>query len=102
MVSKLNPLNGPLLEKRLIKIEVIIWHIQDSRHSVLKRDDTTNLSMMYDKLIKDFVERHLKKRDKLYLYADQTDSMNWEELQQILFNQKLSITSKNHPLNQNL
>lgn len=82
----------PLLEKRLIKIEVIIWHIQDSRHSVLKRDDTTNLSMMYDKLIKDFVERHLKKRDKLYLYADQTDSMNWEELQQILFNQKLSIT----------
>lgn len=82
----------PLLEKRLVRIELLIWHISDSRHSVMKRDDTTNLSMMYDKLIKDFVTRNLKKRDKLYLYPDQTDSMNWKKLQQILFNQKLSIT----------
>ena len=34
----------PLLEEELIKIEIIIWNIHDSRHEIAGRDDSKNLS----------------------------------------------------------
>lgn len=81
----------PLFEENLIKIEIIIWNIYDSRHNIAGRDDTKNLSYMYDKLIKDFVNRNLKDNDHLYIYSDQIDSINWSELEEIIFNQNIGI-----------
>lgn len=51
----------PLMEEGLVKIEVLNWNIYDKRHNIVGRDDPKNLSFMYDKLIKDFAQRHLKK-----------------------------------------
>lgn len=80
-----------LLEEEQIKIEIIIWNIHDSRHEITGRDDSKNLSYMYDKLIKDFVKRNLKDYDHLYIYSDQIDSIDWNELEEIIFNQDIEI-----------
>ena len=81
----------PLLEDGQMNIEVIIWNIYDSKHNIPGRDDTKNLSYMYDKLIKDFAERNLDDNDQLYIFSDQIDSINWEELEEIIFNQNIQI-----------
>ncbi len=77
----------PLMEDEIIRIEVLIWNIYDDRHNIVGRDDSKNLSYMYDKLIKDFAKRHLNENDTLYLFSDQNSAIDWSELENILFNQ---------------
>ena len=77
----------PLMEDEIIRIEVLIWNIYDDRHNIVGRDDSKNLSYMYDKLIKDFAERHLNENDTLYLFSDQNSAIDWNELENILFYQ---------------
>ena len=45
-----------LMFDNLVFIHTITWDIKDSRHDILGRDDTKNLSLMYYKLIKNFTE----------------------------------------------
>lgn len=80
-----------LMKEKLIIIEILTWNIHDSRHNVVGREDTENLSYMYDKLIKDFANRHLNAGDCLYLFPDQNSAINWEKLEEILFNQEIYI-----------
>lgn len=49
-----------LMSDDLVFIHTIIWDIQDSRHEIVGRDDNKNLSLMYYKLIKNFVKDKLK------------------------------------------
>lgn len=69
-----------------LRIHVIIWDIEDSRHDVLGRDDITNLSMMYYKLIKNFVKDNLYDKETLTIYADRNDALDWENLEDIFVN----------------
>ena len=80
-----------LMERKLVMIEILTWNIHDSRHDVPGRKDTENLSYMYDKLIKDFANRHLNDDDCLYLFPDQNSAVNWKKLEEILFNQDIYI-----------
>lgn len=79
----------PLMEEELIKIEVLIWNIYDKRHNIVGRNDSENLSYMYNKIIKDFAERNLNENDIMYLFPDQNSAVNWKELEEILYNQKI-------------
>lgn len=69
-----------------LRIHVIIWDIEDSRHDVVGRDDITNLSMMYYKLIKNFVKDNLYDKETLTIYADRNDALDWENLEDIFLN----------------
>ena len=81
----------PLMMDEIVKIEVLIWNIYDKRHNIVGRDDSKNLSYMYNKIIKDFVQRHLKDDDKLYIFSDQNSAIDWKELEEILINQEIYI-----------
>ncbi|MGC9001197.1 DUF3800 domain-containing protein, partial [Caldisericum sp.] len=43
--------------RREIRIDVIIWDLHDSRHSIQGRDDKENLERMYFHLLRNVVER---------------------------------------------
>jgi len=81
----------PLMEEGIVKIEVLIWNIYDKRHNIVGRDDSKNLSFMYNKIIKDFAKRHLKDNDKLYIFSDQNSAIDWKQLEEILINQGIYI-----------
>lgn len=81
----------PLMEERIVKIEVLNWNIYDKRHNIVGRDDSKNLSFMYNKLIKDFAQRHLKENDKLFIFSDQNSAIDWKKLEDILAYQGIYI-----------
>ncbi len=81
----LDYLFGLMLDGSL-RIHVLIWDIEDSRHDVVGRDDITNLSMMYYKLIKNFVEDNLYDKETLTIYPDRNNALDWKNLEDIFIN----------------
>ena len=84
----------PFLEKRLVFITTLKWSINDSRHSIIGRDDLSNLSFMYYKLIFDIVNRKTENGDNVKIFPDHNDVINWEELEKILSNSEIHNTEK--------
>ena len=78
----------------LVFIHTIIWDIKDSRHDILGRDDTKNLSLMYYKLIKNFAEDKLKNADTLTIYPDRNNSIDWNLIEDILPNDRIYNTKE--------
>lgn len=78
----------------LVFIHTIIWDIKDSRHDILRRDDSKNLSLMYYKLIKNFAEDKLKNGDTLTIYPDRNNSIDWRLIEDILPNDGIYNTKK--------
>lgn len=83
-----------LMSHDLAYINTIIWDIHDSRHEILRRDDEKNLSLMYYKLIKNFAEDKLKNGDKLTIYPDRQNSIDWKKIEEILPNDGVYNTKK--------
>ena len=84
----------PFLEKRLVFITTLKWSINDSRHCIIGRDDLSNLSFMYYKLIFDIVNRKTENGDNVKIFPDYNDVINWEELEKILSNSEIHNTEK--------
>ena len=83
-----------LMSDDLVFIHTIIWDITDSRHDILGRDDTKNLSLMYYKLIKNFAEDKLKNGDTLTIYPDRNNSIDWNLIEDILPNDGVYSTKR--------
>ena len=81
----LDYLFGLMLDGSL-RIHVLIWDIEDSRHNHVGRDDIKNLSMMYYKLIKNFVNDRLYDKETLTIYPDRNNDLDWENLEEIFVN----------------
>ena len=75
-------------------IHTIIWDIKDSRHDILRRDDSKNLSLMYYKLIKNFAKDKMKTGDTLTIYTDRNNSIDWRLIEDILPNDGIYNTKK--------
>lgn len=69
-----------------LRIHVLIWDIEDSRHNIVGRDDITNLSMMYYKLIKNFVNDNLYDNETLTVFPDRNNTLDWGNLEEIFVN----------------
>lgn len=65
-----------------IRIDILTFDRQDSRHNVIGRDDTKNLEIMYYKLIRHCCERW-KKHDWEF-YPDENSAYNWEKIKTYL------------------
>ena len=83
-----------LMSRNMIHITTIIWDIHDSRHEILGRDDKKNLSLMHYKLIKNFAEDKLKNGDTLTIYPDQNNSIDWNQIEEILPNDGIHNTKE--------
>ena len=68
--------------KRKIRVDVLVWDTQDSRHAILGRDDSENLKRMYYKVL---VHVARKWRQQVWdLYPDEQSGIDWAEIQSYL------------------
>lgn len=68
--------------KRDVRIDVLTWDSEDSRHRVIGRDDTANLHRMYYKVLVDLGRRW--SADEWKLVPDENSTIDWGEIQDFL------------------
>lgn len=80
-----------------IRIDILIWDTQDSRHSVSRRDDDANYERMFFHLLKTAMKR--RERNSIWsLFPDEKLGVDWETIRECLqhVGQQQQITA--HPL----
>lgn len=68
--------------KEQIRLDVLRWDIEDSRHSILGRDDNKNLQFMYYKLFRNVICRW--GGGHWIFFPDENGFIDWEELTRYL------------------
>lgn len=76
---------------RHLRIDVLIWDTQDSRHRVMGRDDLANMHRMYYHLFKDVLVERWPDGSIWYLYPDEQSSMDWSEMGRFLDMTSISV-----------
>ena len=69
-----------------LRVDTLIWDVQDTRHRVLKRDDLQNLQRMYYHLLNNVIIKKWGELGHWIVYPDQS-AVNWEELETVMQNQ---------------
>lgn len=64
--------------ERKIRIDIIIWDLQDSRHKIVGRNDIENLERMYFHLLRNIVERW--RIFNCGFYPDEHSEYNYQEI----------------------
>lgn len=67
-----------------LRIDTIIWDINDNRHRVSHRDDAKNLGRMYYHLFHYVMKKRWTDNAVWMLCPDEQDQMDWELLREIL------------------
>lgn len=67
-----------------IRIDVLVWDTQDSRHKILGRDDIANLQRMYYHLLKNVLNERWPRKSVWELYPDKQSAIKWDTVTQIL------------------
>ena len=70
-------------ENRL-RVDVLIWDTQDSRHSIRRRDDTANLARMYYHLVSVVTKKRWDSIASWIIRVDQRNDMDWNTLEDCL------------------
>jgi len=71
------------LEHKL-RIDVLIWDIQDSRHNIPRRDDIANLQRMYYHLFRNVLRLRWPNDSIWQLYPDINTQINWQMIEDYL------------------
>ncbi len=70
--------------KGKLRIDILIWDIQDSRHKIQGRDDTANLARMYYRLISHVIRNRWPSGSIWQLFVDERNDIDWQELESYL------------------
>jgi len=65
----------------LLRIDCLTWNIKDSRHTVRRRDDVSNMERMYHHLFKDTLAKRWPDDAKWRLRPDEHTAIDWESVQ---------------------
>lgn len=76
---------------RELRIDVLIWDIQDSRHNVPGRDDIANLQRMYYHLFRNVLRKRWPDNAVWRLHPDEHTAIGWETVQNCLDNVSESV-----------
>jgi len=74
-----------------LRVDVLVWDIEDSRHKIPKRDDTANLGRMYYHLFRSVLRKRWPDNAIWRLHPDEHTAMDWETLQDFLERKSVSI-----------
>ena len=80
--------------EKLIRIDVISWDYDDSRHSIDNRDSIRNFHIMYYRLLSNALHKFWPNESIWMFYPDETTCVNWEEVKSFVNTQSLKITQK--------
>ncbi|HTP07795.1 MAG TPA: DUF3800 domain-containing protein [Anaerolineae bacterium] len=64
----------------VLRLDVLIWDIEDSRHKIAGRDDIANLQRMYYHLFKNVLRRRWSAGSIWRLHPDQNSAIDWPHL----------------------
>lgn len=64
-----------------IRIDVILWDYQDTRHNVADRDNIKNFHIMYHRLLTNTLHKFWPDGSIWILYPDETTCVNWSDVQ---------------------
>lgn len=67
-----------------LRLDVLVWDIEDSRHKVPQRDDVANLQRMYYHLFKYVLRTRWPDGSIWALYPDENTAMNWDSVRDYL------------------
>ena len=67
-----------------LRVDVLIWDIQDRRHNIRGRDDIENLQRMYYHLFRNVLRKRCPNDEVWCLYPDEHTAMNWQSVQDYL------------------
>ena len=74
-----------------IRIDVLVWHTEDKRHKVLRRDDEKNLNIMYYHFFRNVFRKRWDDDAVWKLYPDRNNVLDWMALQEYLDNSRTQI-----------
>lgn len=78
----------------LIRIDVISWDYEDSRHSIDNRDNIENFHIMYYRLLSNALHKFWPDESIWMFYPDETTCINWEEVKSFVNTKSLTISQK--------
>lgn len=67
-----------------LRIDVLIWDVEDSRHRVPGRDDVRNFQIMYHKLFKNVFRKRWPSGCTWKLFPDEHDEIRWDDIRVFL------------------
>lgn len=70
--------------RKELRVDVLIWDIQDSRHNVQGRDDVANLQRMYYHLFRNVLRARWPNDAVWRLHPDEHTALNWKTVQDCL------------------
>jgi hypothetical protein len=70
--------------KKTLRIDILIWDTQDSRHDVQARDDIQNLQRMYFHIFKNILFHRWPRGSTWRLHPDENSALNWNSLHSYL------------------
>lgn len=81
-----------------LRIDVVIWDTEDSRHKIVGRDDNENLRWMYFQLFRNVLHRRWPLSSNWCLYPDENSIINWERIHSRLNTASMYIELENEEL----
>jgi hypothetical protein len=69
-----------------LRVDVLIWDVQDSRHNIAGRDDIANLQRMYYHLFRNVLRARWPDNAVWRLHPDEHTAMDWNTVQDCLEN----------------
>ena len=81
-----------------LRVDVLIWNIQDERHTVKRRDDEKNLNIMYFHLLRNVFRERWPDATAWLLYPDESNILDGTTLQECLENARIQIDFLDHSL----
>lgn len=79
-----------------LRIDVLVWDMEDSRHRIKGRDDVANFQRMYYHLFKNALQRW-SGSNTWSLYPDQNSALDWQTVQDYLDAVGLSAAVNEQP-----
>ncbi|MFC1828046.1 DUF3800 domain-containing protein [Thermodesulfobacteriota bacterium] len=81
--EKLTDFLFEILFDKSVRVDVIIWDTQDSRHKIPGRDDDANFARMFFHLMRNLMQRREKDSD-WYVCPDENLAIDWATIQDCL------------------
>lgn len=76
-----------------LRIDVLIWDTQDSRHRVIGRDDLANIHRMYYHLFKNVLIERWPDGSVWHLHPDEQASIDWSEISRFLDMTSITVSA---------
>jgi hypothetical protein len=74
-----------------LRVDVLVWDIEDSRHKIARRDDIANLERMYYHLFRNVLRMRWPDDAVWRLHPDEHTALNWETVEDCIENVSTTV-----------